>query len=145
MASAATVVNHRLAQASKALADAVFATISEMEALATKALKSRVVITAGETMAMMATVSEALDSMTKQLVATERRATMTTALTTILSLVASTKTSMEASVEASVEATVEATVEASVEIYFPAVLPPVPTSDRLLKRTSNTRRMTSTS
>ena len=137
MASAATVVNHRLAQASKALADAVFATISEMEALATKALKSRVVITAGETMAMMATVSEALDSMTKQLVATERRATMTTTLTMILGLVASTKTSMEAKVEA--------TVEASVEIYFPAVLPPVPTSDRLLKRTSNTRRVTSTS
>ena len=137
MASAATVVNHRLVQASKALADAVFATISEIEALATKALKSRVVITAGETMAMMATVSEALDSMTKQLVATERRATMKTTLTMILGLVASTKTSMEAKVEA--------TVEASVEIYFPAVLPPVPTSDRLLKRTSNTRRVTSTS
>ena len=130
---------------SKTSADAVLATISDKEALAEKALKSMVLIMASNMVAMTATASDALDSMTQKLVATERRATVMTTLT-ILSL---------ASADPVVITAVD-TVEATVDMVSPAVLAPVHPSVQImvslatgqlisLERASNTSRKTSTS
>ena len=117
--------------ASKASVDAVSATISEMEALAAKALKSGDMIMGSEMMAMMATASEAMISVTFKWVSTDRK---TKVETTNLDLVPLASADRVPTAALDKVATVEAPVEA------PVALAPEPTLVQSV--TSNTRRVT---
>ena len=116
-----------LALASKASVDAVSATISEMEALAAKALKSGDMIMASEMMAMMATASEAMISVTFNWVSTDRK---TKVETTNLDLVAL----------ASADRVPTAALDKVATVEVPVALAPEPTLVQSV--TSNTRRVT---
>ena len=116
-----------LALASKASVDAVSATISEMEALAAKALKSGDMIMGSEMMAMMATASEVMISVTFKWVSTDRK---TKVETTNLDLVPLASADRVPTAALDKVATVEA----------PVALAPEPTLVQSV--TSNTRRVT---
>ena len=116
-----------LALASKASVDAVSATISEMEALAAKALKSGDMIMASEMMAMMATASEAMISVTFNWVSTDRKTKVET-------------TNLDLDALAAADRVPTAALDKVAPVEAPVALAPEPTLVQSV--TSNTRRVT---